>query len=984
MLLLNTLFGNAISSNQMKLKNLRPVLLLIGLLIILPGIAPGQTIFTVADNFDPNTGVSGNDGTRNWTGNWAVTDADVSISQSNNPFGGYSIYFASGTDANDAINRGIDMSGANFATLTFDWYFNEGGGTNSISWRVDARPDASTNFTTLWSSGDLSVDQSVTGQTISIPASLMTNTASLRFFIVSESGNNHELSIDNIVVTGSNTPIYCTPVTNTNSLRYISNVSFNTINNTSAFPGSYTDYSSTISTNATIGNQYALNVRVSFTGTTSFAYVHAWIDWDQNGNLEDTGEYYYLGNAGGSGNTNDVTRNLNINVPSGAVLGTTRMRVASVYNNPAIGGSCLTDENYGEVEDYTVNVTAACTPPTITTQPSATSICEGDEAVLTVATSASSPIYQWQSSSDGSTWSYVSSPFNTNPVFFESDFSSTPANTNVYGAASVTGGYLQLTPATNSLTGGYVIQSTPGANFNAFNVNFDYRIYDGTGADGFSLSYGPNILSNAGPGEEGESSGLILKFDTYDNVTGTGTGSQIRISYNNATIWQNALRAFELRNFNYREVNLYVDPTGNLSLSIGGTQIISNLSIAGYTSADKSGWKFKFSGRTGGLNDTHRIDNLKIQFGDNPTLSVSPSSNTYYRVVVTSGECFVNSNSALVSVNPFPVITNPGSQTACDSYTLPTIIGTNLSGNQEYYNNSQALSGTVITSPITSTQTVWIYDTNGTCSDEESFVVTINNTPVITNPGSQTACDSYTLPTISGTNLSGNEAYYNNSQALGGTVIAGPITSTQTVWIYDENGTCSDEESFVVTINTTPVADAPSNVVACDSYTLPALTTGNYFTGSGGTGTALSAGYAITSTQTIYVYAETGTTPNCIDENSFVVTINPIPIITLSSTQAEVCFGDVVTTLGYSATTGSPNLYSINFEQDAIDEGFVNVTNATLTGGTIEIVVPETGAPATYQAGITVTNSTTGCTSISYTITIIIHPLPDTSEIQTN
>ncbi|MDN3725567.1 hypothetical protein QRD02_14370, partial [Aequorivita sp. SDUM287046] len=97
-----------------------------------------------------------------------------------------------------------------------------------------------------------------------------------------------------------------------------------------------------------------------------------------------------------------------------------------------------------------------------------------------------------------------------------------------------------------------------------------------------------------------------------------------------------------------------------------------------------------------------------------------------------------------------------------------------------------------------------------------------------------------------------------------------------------ETGTvpnCSAETSFVVTINATPIVDDPADVTACDSYTLPALTTGNYFTGSGGTGTPLFAGNVINTTQTIYVYAETGTVPNCSAETSFVVSINATPIV---------------------------------------------------------------------------------------------------------
>src|SRR5690606_30225271 len=83
------------------------------------------------------------------------------------------------------------------------------------------------------------------------------------------------------------------------------------------------------------------------------------------------------------------------------------------------------------------------------------------------------------------------------------------------------------------------------------------------------------------------------------------------------------------------------------------------------------------------------------------------------------------------------------------------------------------------------------------------------------------------------------------------------------------------------------LADDPADVTACDSYTLPALTNGNYFTGSGGTGTALFAGNAITSTQTIYVYSP-AIAPCIAAQNSFLVTINNTPVITNPGAQT-VC-----------------------------------------------------------------------------------------------
>ncbi|MBS4040660.1 MAG: hypothetical protein KGZ81_08675, partial [Flavobacteriales bacterium] len=79
--------------------------------------------------------------------------------------------------------------------------------------------------------------------------------------------------------------------------------------------------------------------------------------------------------------------------------------------------------------------------------------------------------------------------------------------------------------------------------------------------------------------------------------------------------------------------------------------------------------------------------------------------------------------------------------------------------------------------------------------------------------------------------------------------------------------------SFTLNVFSTPVPDSPSNVTVCNNYVLPSLTVGNYFSGPNGTGTPYTAGQSITSSMTMYVYAETGTTPNCTAENSFDITI---------------------------------------------------------------------------------------------------------------
>jgi len=265
--------------------------------------------------------------------------------------------------------------------------------------------------------------------------------------------------------------------------------------------------------------------------------------------------------------------------------------------------------------------------------------------------------------------------------------------------------------------------------------------------------------------------------------------------------------------------------------------------------------------------------------GTNPTLVLSPppaATITYEVTLTDSGLTAPNNtatNTVTVVVNVTPTVDNPADVTACDTYVLPAL----TSGN--YFTGSNG-TGTAYNAgdTISTTQTIYVFGETATtpnCTDENSFVVTINNTPTIDDPADVTACDSYVLPALTG------GQYYNGTGGTGGIIAAGTaINASQTVYVYAETGTtpnCFAENSFDVTINTTPIVDDPLDVIACDSYILPALTNGSYFTGTGGTGIAYTAGEVITSTQTIYVYAETGTTPNCFAENDFEVTINNTP-----------------------------------------------------------------------------------------------------------
>src|SRR5690606_35173341 len=121
--------------------------------------------------------------------------------------------------------------------------------------------------------------------------------------------------------------------------------------------------------------------------------------------------------------------------------------------------------------------------------------------------------------------------------------------------------------------------------------------------------------------------------------------------------------------------------------------------------------------------------------------------------------------------------------------------------------------------------------------------------------------------------------YPSETNALAGTNALNAtyaLLTNQTVYAKVENITdpsCFALTDFEVIILPLPQVDKPDNVVVCESYALPELEHGNYFTGPNGTGTALFAGDLITETQMVYIYNTTESNPVCRASSSFQVKI---------------------------------------------------------------------------------------------------------------
>ena len=128
-------------------------------------------------------------------------------------------------------------------------------------------------------------------------------------------------------------------------------VVFNTIDNSSGKSGGYSDYTD-ISTSVKADEVHELTIQVNTDGNYTLNTL-VWIDWNQDCDFDDENEEYDLGTALDVEDETTTLSPLSVTIPSGALLGSTTMRVSTKYlTDPT---SCMTDED-AEVEDYTIEV----------------------------------------------------------------------------------------------------------------------------------------------------------------------------------------------------------------------------------------------------------------------------------------------------------------------------------------------------------------------------------------------------------------------------------------------------------------------------------------------------------------------------------------------------------------------------------------------------------------------------------------------------
>lgn len=329
-----------------------------------------------------------------------------------------------------AVASGLNSSSIANTTATLSWNAVTGAANYDVRFRKTG--------TTTWT--NLTTTTSTSSNLTSLTAS-----TNYEFQVRTNcSGSASEYSVSATFTTtgGVVVPTYCASKGTSSSDEWIVGVKIGSFNNTSGNDGGYIDRTSTTATLAQ-GSANALTLTPGFASSAYNEYWKIWIDFNKDGDFDDTGELVF---DAGSMRNSAVSGTLNI--ASNAATGTTRMRVSMKYNGAQT--TCETF-SYGEVEDYTVNITQSSTPSCGIPTSLATSAVTSSSFTASWATVTGASSYDVQVRVGTGNWS---------------SFNSTSTSLNVTGATASTNYEVQVRANCSSVSSAYsssvfVTTSTP-------------------------------------------------------------------------------------------------------------------------------------------------------------------------------------------------------------------------------------------------------------------------------------------------------------------------------------------------------------------------------------------------------------------------------------------------------------------------------------------------------------------------------------------
>ena len=179
------------------------------------------------------------------------------------------------------------------------------------------------------------------------------------------------------------------------------------------------------------------------------------------------------------------------------------------------------------------------------------------------------------------------------------------------------------------------------------------------------------------------------------------------------------------------------------------------------------------------------------------------------------------------------------------------------------------------------------------------------------------------------------------------------VTGT-TYFVSQTINGCEGPRGEVTVTITTVTAEEIADVTVCDSYVLPALTAGNYFTATNGGGTQLAAGALIEENTEIFVFVQSGT---CTAETSFTVTVNGAGAITGEALQTVGVHNLADATIADLEVTAAGTVTWYATEADALAGTDALAPDTQLVNGENYFAVSTVGTctSAPFEVTVTVT-----------------------------
>ena len=326
-----------------------------------------------------------------------------------------------------------------------------------------------------------------------------------------------------------------------------------------------------------------------------------------------------------------------------------------------------------------------------------------------------------------------------------------------------------------------------------------------------------------------------------------------------------------------------------------------------------------------------------------------------YTLTGTDNNGCQNVASISLTVNPLPVLTitaNPVNAMVCNGSTL----NLTATGATTYTWSNNITNGSVST-PTAST----IYTVTGMlngCQSSTTQPVTVNALPSVSVSGNSVICNGQTATLVA----SGANTYSWNTNATTTNIAVSPSSNASYTLTGTDNNGCQNTSVKSITVNPLPVLSISGSSAVCagTSVTLNATGATTYTWNNNANGSSLIVAPAASGP-----YNVTGTDANgCTNSTSKLITVNPLPTITINS--GVIC-------PGYSFILTPSGASSYSYSSGSATVSPVSTTTYSVTGSNTFGCVSSIAAVATVSVvntlTVTISGSTTICTGQSVNLT---------------